>query len=388
VRIRPDESQGDLLAGLWQRREEIEQAVIARVRAIGETGDIADPDYLDGLKRAISTAVRHSIDASRGVEDSSGPIPGAILAQARLAAQRQVRLETLLRRYLAGHAIVGDFTVEEAERRAVPAGILRGVLRSQAARTDQVLAAISASYIDEATAIRPRSSDRRRTDRVRRMLDGELVDPSILDYGLNRRHLGFVASGASVAAVIDAFADAPPGNRLIVNGDSERLWIWIASPVETKPWHLRESLPRKLPKDLRIGIGEPGHGLPGWRLTHEQALAAHSIAMRRAEPEARYADVALLASSLRDELLMTSLRGLYISPLEEGTTDPDILRNTVRAYFAADRNVSSTAASLGISRNTVASRLRAVENKVGPLRTVRTAQFLLALQLNELEPAD
>jgi DNA-binding PucR family transcriptional regulator len=386
--MRPDESRRRLLAGLRQRREEIEQAVTARVRAIDDPAGKADPEYLDGLRLAIEAAIDHTIEAVEGRQEVSAPVPGAILAQARLAAQRQVRLETMLRRYLAGHTILGDFTADEAERQRVSPDILRLALRSQAARTDQILAAISATYDDEATAIRPKSSERRRTESVRRLLDGELVDPAILDYELNRRHVGFVVSGTSAADAVDVLTAGLGGSRLVINDEADRLWVWIASPAEREPSRPQDALRRGLPDDVRVGIGEPAQGLQGWRLTHKQALAAHSVAVRRSEPDARYADVALLASSLRDELLTTSLRTLYMAPLEGDTTNPEALRETLRAYFAADGNVSSTAAALDISRNTVASRLRAVEEKVGPLRTIRSVQFILALQLNELEEKD
>ena len=43
---------------------------------------------------------------------------------------------------------------------------------------------------------------------------------------------------------------------------------------------------------------------------------------------------------------------------------------TLRAYFCAQRNVSSTAAALGVDRRTVANRIHAVEDLFGrPLTT-------------------
>ena len=50
-------------------------------------------------------------------------------------------------------------------------------------------------------------------------------------------------------------------------------------------------------------VGEPGEGLVGWRLSHRQAKAALPIAERRGQAILRYADVALLASILRDDLV-------------------------------------------------------------------------------------
>lgn len=41
------------------------------------------------------------------------------------------------------------------------------------------------------------------------------------------------------------------------------------------------------------------------------------------------------------------------------------LRETLRAYFACDRNATSAAAALGVTRQTVNNRLRAIEQRLG-----------------------
>lgn len=71
----------------------------------------------------------------------------------------------------------------------------------------------------------------------------------------------------------------------------------------------------------------------------------------------RYGDVAVLASTFRDNLLVDSLRTLYIETLRTGRDGGgERLCRTLGAYFAADRNAASAAAALGISRQAV-SRL-------------------------------
>ena len=116
-------------------------------------------------------------------------------------------------------------------------------------------------------------------------------------------------------------------------------------------------------------VGEPGEGLSGWRFSHRQAKAALPVAERRGQAVVRYADVALLASILRDDLLATSLRQLYLEPLERARDGGKVARETLRAYFAAERNISSTAAALGVDRRTVTNRIRAIEDLFGrPLR--------------------
>jgi DNA-binding PucR family transcriptional regulator len=61
-----------------------------------------------------------------------------------------------------------------------------------------------------------------------------------------------------------------------------------------------------------------------------------------------------------------------------------VLLQGLRAYLAAERSISSTAAVLRVTRKTVESRLRTVEERLG--RTLRPcpAELEVALLLDEL----
>ena len=57
-------------------------------------------------------------------------------------------------------------------------------------------------------------------------------------------------------------------------------------------------------------------------------------------------------------------------------------RETLRAYFVAERNISSTAAALGVDRRTVTNRIRAIEDLFGrPLKDI-AAELETALRLD------
>jgi DNA-binding PucR family transcriptional regulator len=144
------------------------------------------------------------------------------------------------------------------------------------------------------------------------------------------------------------------------------------------------------PNRVSLAIGESSRGLAGWRLTHRQARAAVPVAKRSSTSSTRYSNVALVASMLQDDLLSTSLRELYLDPLSDERDGGEALRQTLSAYISSDRNLSSAAALLGVSRRTVANRLSAVEGKIGRLLTVAMADIEAALRLHELEtpPAD
>jgi DNA-binding PucR family transcriptional regulator len=56
---------------------------------------------------------------------------------------------------------------------------------------------------------------------------------------------------------------------------------------------------------------------------------------------------------------------LFLAPLAEERDGGAVARQTLRAYFEAERNASSAAALLEVSRQTVGSRLRAIEERIG-----------------------
>jgi hypothetical protein len=375
-----DEDRHQLLASVRSRRSEICETILARLQSIGLAESPADLEYLEGVRLAVYSAVDHTTAVCMGRDDRILPLPAPLLDQARLAAGRRTPLETVLRRYLAGHAVLGDFVIAEAERLVVPPPLLRRVLGSQAAETDRVLGLISATYREE-TAARQVSPDRRRAVLVRRLLDGELLDDSGLDYRLNQWHIGVIIQGPDDEGPLASYAET---SKFVVSGGDGLRWVWFGSKRRIDPQGIKERLSTSLPNGSVAGIGEPAEGRLGWRMTHAQARAALPLAGLGSGSVARYADVAVVASALSDELLVSSLRSIYLDPLGRADGAGDTLRETARAYLAADRNVTSAAAALGVSRNTVTNRIHTIEKRVGHLRNVRARDFSLALSLDQI----
>src|SRR6185295_7386978 len=96
------------------RRPDLEQAALARIKAISDPADVADPDYVDGLRAALASALDYGLAAIEHGEDRAPPPPAPLLSQARLAARNGVGLDTVLRRYVAGYTLLGDCLVDEA----------------------------------------------------------------------------------------------------------------------------------------------------------------------------------------------------------------------------------------------------------------------------------
>lgn len=382
--IRPvEEAHSALAARLRERLPELEASIATRVYAIADPHEVADPAYLHSLNGALTAALDYALAAIELGERRAPGVPPALLAEARLAARAGVALDTVVRRYCAGNALFGDLLVEEAERAEVSSSALRRLLRRQAMLFDRLLEAVSEEHAREAKSW-PSSTAERRRECVKSLLAGEQVDHSELGYDLDAHHLAVMARGEGAPEAMRVLADRLDRRLLAVCREEESIWAcWLGGrhPLETEQ-ALRALAEISLDR-VSVTVGEPGVGLSGWRLSHRQAKAALPIAERRAQAVLRYADVALQAAILRDDLVATSLHQLYLEPLERARDGGKVARETLRAYFATERNISSTAAALGVDRRTVTNRIRAIEDLFGrPLKDFAT-DLETALRLDE-----
>lgn len=414
---------GAVVAGLYARRGEIEDAIYARVAAI-EPGSVGewDAEYALGLRAAVAGAVEYVL---RGLElggEQAGPAPVAAVAQARRAMRSGVDLNTVLRRYTAGYTLLGDFLVQEVERGLLEDrfGVLRGLLRTLSGLLERLTAVIADEYERELERA-GRSREQRRLELVRALLAGEgagdlvgeraggglavsLTGEAVggahgegageddLGYGLDAHHVGVVAHGAGAREVLRELARALDRMLLCVAVGEETVWGWLGGRRELAMVDLRRVVDGELRRfeeggdagGVWLAIGEPAWGLAGWRLTHQQAQAAALVAMRSPRVCARYAEVALLACALKDEMLAGALIDVYAAPLRQARDGGVVFRRTLRAYLAAECNVSSAAAALGVVRHTVEKRLRAIEELLGRSLHPCPPEIEVALELEEL----
>jgi hypothetical protein len=379
------DARTELHARVFDRRREIEAALAARVFGISTPAETADPSYIEGLRTALSAALDYALEALRYGERRAPPVPTALTAQARMAARNGVELDVVLRRYVAGYAIFNEFAIEEAEQSGLSQdAALQRVLRGYAAVFDRLIAAVSEEHAREATAHRC-SAEERRAERVRRLLAGEPIDTSDLGYDLEAHHLALIACGPGAVWAIRDLAAALAKPLLLVRPERGLAWGWLACSAGIDPARLQELAHRPPPPATTLAIGEPARGLDGWRLSHRQARAAHLVATRTPERIARYREVALLSSILRDGLLVDSLRRIYLEPLSRHREGGEALDEALEAYFSCDRNVSSAAAALGLDRRTLTRRLRTVERILGRRVEHVAIELEAALRLRRLE---
>jgi sugar diacid utilization regulator len=257
------------------------------------------------------------------------------------------------------------------------------LLSRQATFFDRLLEAVSEEHGREAKRW-PSSSAERRRECVKSLLAGEQVDHSELGYDLDAHHLAVMAKGEGAPEAMRVLAGMLDRRLLAVSREEEPIWAcWLGGSRKLETEQALRALGEISLDRVFVTVGEPGEGLAGWRFSHRQAKAALPIAERRGQAVLRYADVALLASILRDDLVATSLHQLYLEPLERARDGGEVGRKTLRAYFAAERNISSTAAALGVDRRTVTNRIRAIEDLFGrPLKDFAT-ELETALRLDD-----
>ena len=365
------------------RREEIEQTLLARVHAVEDPGEVGDAEYAAGLRAAVSAALEYGISALAGA-NARESIPSELLVQARQAARNGVGLDTVLRRYLSGYTLLEDCILGEvgAEGGALD-GDLRRLARARAQTFDRLIEAITAEYrlaAEEHILL----ARQRRVECVERLLAGELVEEAELGYPLSNWHLGLMVSGGRAETAIRELARSLERRVLILGRGEGVTWAWLGGRRRLCPEEVATHLESESFEGLSLAIGEAAREKSGWRLTHRQALAALPIAIRGGSRLVRYSDVCLLAMGLRDEVLVRSLQELYISPLEKYRGGGEVLRQTLRTYFRLGENVSSTAAALAVTRQTVAKRLGTVERELGRSLNSCGREIALALELEEL----
>jgi hypothetical protein len=371
----------DLISRLRARLPVLTAGLVDRAYAIADPRDAADEIYRDRLPEALGALLEYGVTMIElGDRRDPGP-PPAVLAEVRLAARSGVSLDTIVRRCLAASALLGDALVREAEDAGTSTEELRRLLALHATAFDRVLDAESAEYASEAASW-PRSTMERRRECAKRLLAGEMVDGAILDYDLDATHLGAMAAGEGAEAAMRALASRLGRRLLAIQREEEPIWAcWLGGSSGLDSAVVLAELAEIDPGGVAFAIGEPGEGLGGWRTTHRQAKAALSLARRRPTGPVRYADVVLEVALLHGDLAASTLRRVYLEPLEASRDGGAAAITTLRAYFEAQRNVSSTAAALAVDRRTVANRIRAIEDRFGRPLNEFAAEMETALRL-------
>lgn len=369
------------------RRVEIEDAIGARAFAVAELTGTEEPGYREGLRAAIAAAVEYALEAIESGIRRSDAVPVTTLVQARVAARSGVGLSVVLRRYAAGYSVLGDSLGEEL-RRTPGGGHLFGTLQGEVtAAFERLITEVSAEYEREADQLSAAPMARQAL-RVRSLLEGESVHSAELGYELSHWHVAAVADGAGAGALLRQVVRGLERPFLVVDLTEWEAWAWLGGKEAIDPALLVDRARGPRESECLVAVGEPGREVSGWRASHRQAMSALSVALRDPRPATRYGDVALLSTVLADEDLTAFLTDAYLRPLADVRGGGGVLCATLRAFLAAGRNASSAAAALGIARQTVTSRVRVIEERLGRPIDGCAAELELALRIAPFLGAD
>ena len=336
----------------------------------------------DGARESIGAELRA---LARGAE-LPRECPPLDADGARYCARLGVSLHHVLQQYHLGHAIQWEAWFELVEQREPDADERRRLL-DRASRfffdyADRMCGFATEHYTDERERSL-RSHEQRRVQLVRELLDarGDVASGD-LGYDLDGlEHIGLIAWGAEGSDHVRALSRALDGRLLIVGAAEETWWAWIGA-ADHAPDVLERALARvRPPAGVRLAIGAPSAGREGFRRTHQHAAAAHRAAPRGGGPVVRYEDIALEALAAADATAAHEFIALELRGIEGADARSARLRETLTAWFACGQNAAATAARLGVHEQTVAQRLRAVEERTGRPVAGRRAELETALRL-------
>ena len=319
------------------------------------------------------------------IELSAVYAPVASLEYARRRAQRGTPLTALLRAYRLGHTCFSDWLVKELARQADNAEMITaatlGMSRIVAGYVDQTSEEIVAAYTRERERwLRNRSAAR--AARIRDLLSGERVDTSAteatLGYRLRQYHVGLVCWASDATAAVDnitrlehaishvAAKVAGSGEPVFLPRDESSAWAWLPLGIRDR-FDATGAAEAGVDGDLHFAFGDAARGIAGFRLTHQQALAAQAVALAAGPPPrvVTFGEVAPVAMMLGSADL---LRAWVLATLGGLATDDEHharLRDTLLVFLQSGGSYKATAEQMTLHKNTVQYRIRKAEESLG-----------------------
>ena len=157
------------------------------------------------------------------------------------------------------------------------------------------------------------------------------------------------------------------GDPVFLPRDESSAWAWL-------PLGIRDTFDSgaadtaDIDADIHFAFGDVAKGTAGFRLTHQQAIAAQAVALASGSPAPRavtFGQVAPVAMMLSATEL---LRPWVLSTLADLATDDEHharLRETLLVFLHTGGSYKATAEQLTLHKNTVQYRIRKAEESLG-----------------------
>jgi hypothetical protein len=311
--------------------------------------------------------------------------PASAVEYARRLAQRGTPLTALLRAYRLGHTCFSDWLLNELAARGGNAETVTAIAHSTATVVagyiDQISEEMVTAYTQERENwLRNRSASR--AARIRELLSGVRVNVSVteatLGYRLSQYHVGVACWVDDTATAVDnvtrleravghvAARTANGGDPVFQPRDDSSAWAWLPLGTHGR-FDVTAAGEAGLDDDLHLAFGDANQGIAGFRLTHQQAIAAQAVALAGGCPPrvVAYSEVAPVAMMLGTAQL---LRAWVLSTLGGLAADDEHharLRETLLVFLDTGGSYKATAERLVLHKNTVQYRIRKAEESLG-----------------------
>ena len=379
------ELTADVAAAVARRVTEVHQDVYETIiREIPQLRD--DRPVLALLVSSVDSNIGTCLQIMRSrIDLTVVQAPTAAVEYARRLAQRGTPLTALLRSYRVGHACFYDWLLRELAEQAKDPETMSAVTLSMsrivAGYIDRISEQMVAAYADERENwLRNRSAVL--AARIRDLLSGERIDASTaeitLGYPLDQYHVGVVcwaADGAGAAEITRleravrqvALAAGCHGDPLFLPRDESSAWAWL--PLGTgDAFDSAAAAAVSMDTGIHFAFGDAAKGPAGFRVTHQQAVAARAVVLAAETPAARavtFSQVApvammLTATDLLRPWVLSTLADLAIDDGQHAR-----LRETLLAFLQSGGSYGTTAERLAQQENTVRVQVRQAQESLG-----------------------
>jgi len=352
--------------------------------------------------------MQHRIDLS------AVPAPAAAVEYARRLAQRGTPLTALLRAYRVGHACFTDWVLKELAQHTADAEMVSAATLSMSRVVAGYIDHISEKMVEaygQEREIWLRNRSAARAARIRDLLSGERIDVSAaeitLGYRLRQYHVGVVCWAGDAAGTTEeitrleraishvAGQAACHGDPLFLPRDESSAWAWL--PLGSRDGFDAAAVDKaEMDDDIHFAVGDAAKGTRGFRVTHQQAIAAQAVALASGSPAPRavtFSQVAPVAMMLTSREL---LRPWVLGTLAGLAADDEHharLRETLLVFLESGGSYKTTAEWLRLHKNTVQYRVRKAQESIGRPVGENRSDVELALRASHwlgsavLEPA-
>ncbi|MHB8692789.1 MAG: PucR family transcriptional regulator [Solirubrobacteraceae bacterium] len=390
-----------LAASLLPRVGEIAVTVLDGV--IEQVPELVAPDDERGMAAAMASTVEN-IGAmlstlAFAISPTAVEAPEGARELLRHMVEQGGDVTTLMNGYRAGHVGVWRHWTDHVAASLPPDEVQHIVLRETSAHffgyIDNACRQLERLYRRElAPEPSPAPGHLLRQELIASLLGGDSVDVEsarrLLGYELGGHHVALVlsplSSSADLRAALDAIAGRAGCPQVLSRAREDGCWsAWLG--WQTPPdAYVYAAIAQTPLLDVVAGLGEPGHGIDGFRRSHEQAADVdHLIRMARLPRPGvtAHEEVALAALLCRDRVRAERFAVEQLSGLAAREDAVERLRRTVATYLACGLSKVHAADALHVHKKTVTYRLARAEELLGRRVDVRSAELDAALRIHQ-----